>query len=140
MVTPSLEFFALTFALFKVGAPIVLIDPGMGMKNLGICLAEAAPEAFIGVPKAHLARILFGWGRRSLRIFVTVGRRFGWGGATLEQVRRIGSDNGLSVLATTRAEEMAARTGTRAGVAGAAGPIRRRSCRTLHTGAVHSRR
>src|SRR6185437_16390537 len=30
MVTPSLEFFALTFALFKVGAVIVLIDPGMG--------------------------------------------------------------------------------------------------------------
>src|SRR5690242_13623860 len=38
MVTPSLEFFALTFALFKVGAVIVLIDPGMGTKNLGVCL------------------------------------------------------------------------------------------------------
>src|SRR5215470_3011312 len=27
MVPPSLEFYALTFALFKVGAVIVLIDP-----------------------------------------------------------------------------------------------------------------
>lgn len=108
MVTPSLEFYALTFALFKVGAVIVLIDPGMGTKNLGICLAEAQPQAFIGISKAHMGRILFGWGRGSLRTCVTVGRRFGWGGWTLEQVRPLGSDKRLSVLADTRAEEMAA--------------------------------
>jgi acyl-CoA synthetase (AMP-forming)/AMP-acid ligase II len=108
MVTPGLEFFALTFALFKVGAVIVMIDPGMGLKNLGVCLAEARPEAFIGIPKAHLARILFGWGRNSLRVCVTTGRRFGWGGWTLEQVRWLGGDKGMSILASTRAEEMAA--------------------------------
>ena len=28
MVTPGLDFFALTFALFKVGAPPAVIDPG----------------------------------------------------------------------------------------------------------------
>jgi acyl-CoA synthetase (AMP-forming)/AMP-acid ligase II len=108
MVTPSLEFFALTFALFKVGAVIVMIDPGMGMKNLGVCLAEAQPEAFVGISKAHLARILFGWGRNSVRACVTVGRRFGWNGWTLDQVRLIGSDKAQPVLASTRAEEMAA--------------------------------
>lgn len=108
MVTPSLEFFALTFALFKVGAVIVMIDPGMGVKNLGVCLAEAQPQAFIGIPKAHLARILLGWGRSSIRMCVTVGRRLGWGGWTLGQVRRIGGYKQLSVLAETRADEMAA--------------------------------
>lgn len=75
MVPPSLDFFALTFALFKVAAVPVLIDPGMGVRNLGICLAEAEPEAFIGVPKAHLARRLLGWGRRTIRTTVAVG---GW--------------------------------------------------------------
>jgi len=40
-----------TFALFKVGAVVVLIDPGMGTKNLGICLKEAEPEAFTASPK-----------------------------------------------------------------------------------------
>src|SRR4051794_15077673 len=40
MVPPSPDFFALTFALFKVAAVPVLIDPGMGVKNLGTCLAE----------------------------------------------------------------------------------------------------
>ena len=108
MVKPSLEFYALTFALFKVGAIIVLIDPGMGTKNLGVCLAEAEPEAFIGIPKAQLARLLFGWGRGSVRIGVTVGRRLGWGGWTLEQVRRLGGDKGMSVVADTKTDEMAA--------------------------------
>ena len=54
MVKPSLEFFALTFALFKAGAVPVLIDPGLGIRNLGPCLAEAAPEAFIGIPRAQV--------------------------------------------------------------------------------------
>src|SRR5262249_11647328 len=43
LVKPGLEFFALTFALFKAGAVPVLIDPGIGLENLGRCLAEAAP-------------------------------------------------------------------------------------------------
>ncbi|HZV03652.1 MAG TPA: fatty acid CoA ligase family protein [Gemmataceae bacterium] len=108
MVKPSLEFFTLTFALFKLGAVIVLVDPGMGLKNLGVCLHEAQPEAFIGIPKAQLARLLFGWCRDSLRTCVTVGRRAGWGGWTLEQVRRLSTDKPLSILADTRADEMAA--------------------------------
>jgi acyl-CoA synthetase (AMP-forming)/AMP-acid ligase II len=107
MVPPSLEFFALTFALFKAGAVVVLIDPGMGTRNLGTCLREAEPEAFIGVPKAHLARALLGWARDSLRVLVTVGRRLGWGGHTLEQVRRRG-ESGKPVLAPTQADETAA--------------------------------
>src|SRR4051812_44128982 len=35
MVPPSLDFFTLTFALFKAGAVPVLVDPGMGIRNLG---------------------------------------------------------------------------------------------------------
>ena len=74
MVPPSLDFFALTFALFKAGAVPVFVDPGMGLKNIGKCLTEAQPEAFVGVAKAHVARKLFGWGRGSLRRQVAVGR------------------------------------------------------------------
>ena len=44
MVTPGLAFFALTCAIFKVGAVPVLVDSGMGVRNLGKCLAEAEPE------------------------------------------------------------------------------------------------
>ena len=87
MVPPGLDFFTLTFALFKAGTIPVLIDPGIGVRNLGDCLAHALPEAFIGVPKAHAARVLLGWARDSVRINVTVGSRWFWGGPTLDQLR-----------------------------------------------------
>jgi olefin beta-lactone synthetase len=75
MVKPSVEFFAITFALFKLGAIPVMVDPGMGTKNLGTCLAQAEPTAFIGIPKAQLARRLFGWARTTIKTSITVGPR-----------------------------------------------------------------
>ncbi|MFO0880140.1 MAG: fatty acid CoA ligase family protein, partial [Gemmataceae bacterium] len=107
MVPPSVEFFSLTFALFKLGCVIVLIDPGMGARNLGICLGEAMPDGFIGVPRAHLARLLLGWGKKTLRHFVTVGRTLFWVGWSLGRVQQAGAE-GEPVMASTRADDMAA--------------------------------
>lgn len=75
MVPPSLEFFSLTFSLFKAGAIPIFVDPGMGLRNIGQCLTESQPEAFIGVTKAHIARWLFGWGKKTLSRWVHVGGR-----------------------------------------------------------------
>ena len=72
MVSPSRDFVRLVYALLQLGAVPVLVDPGMGTKNLAECLEEARPEAFVGVVKAHLARWLFGWAKTSVRISVTV--------------------------------------------------------------------
>ncbi len=87
MVPPGLDFFTLTFALFKIGAVPVLIDPGIGLANLRGCLEHAQPEAFIGISKAHAARVLFGWARSTVRIKVTVGTKWFWGGDTLAGMR-----------------------------------------------------
>lgn len=87
MVPPGLDFFALTFALFKLGSVPVLIDPGIGIRNLGGCLARARPAAFIAIPKAHAARVLLGWARRTVDINVTVGTKWFWGGETLDKLR-----------------------------------------------------
>ncbi|MBC7530577.1 MAG: AMP-binding protein [Oligoflexus sp.] len=65
MVKPSLEFFVMTFALFKARAIPVLIDPGIGLKNMKRCLAESEAEAFVGIPAAHVARLLFNWRGKS---------------------------------------------------------------------------
>jgi len=73
MVTPSIEFFSLTFALFKAGIVPILVDPGMGIKNLKQCFIESQPDAFIGIPKAHIARLLFSWGKGSVKKLLTVG-------------------------------------------------------------------
>jgi len=108
MVPPSLDFFALTFALFKMGAVPVLIDPGIGLRNLGKGLAEAEPEAFIGIPKAHAARILFRWARATLKIKVTVGPRALFGGVTLDQVRELGELQGPVTAVESEPNETAA--------------------------------
>jgi olefin beta-lactone synthetase len=108
MVRPSLEFFALSFALLKVAAVPVMVDPGMGLKHLGRCLAEAEPEAFIGIPRAQTARLVLGWARGTIRVCVTVGRRWCWGGFTVGQVHALGERLGPHETARTRAEDMAA--------------------------------
>lgn len=108
MVPPGLEFFALTFALFKLGAIPVMVDPGMGIRNLKQCLAEGEPEVFIGIPKAHACRVILGWARKSIQINVTVGRRLFWGGYTMEQVRRLGEPNSTYQPASTNANDTAA--------------------------------
>ena len=108
MVTPSIDFFALTFALFKIGAVPVLIDPGMGIRNLGKCLAEARPEAFVGIPKAHVARRVLRWAKDTIQITVTTGSRFFGGRYSLKALRKIGERLGPLPVADTRAEETAA--------------------------------
>ena len=105
MVRPSPEFFLLMFALFKAGAVPVLVDPGIDRRALKQCLDEAQPEAFIGIPLAHVARLLLGWSRSAKKL-VTVGRRFGWGGTTLAKVERDGSGAGPQ-LADTRPDDIA---------------------------------
>jgi acyl-CoA synthetase (AMP-forming)/AMP-acid ligase II len=90
MVKPGPELMVLAFSLIRLGAIPVLIDPGMGWKNLKKCLAEAEPAAFIGIPAAHIARILFGWSRKTIKIRVTVGSPKLWGGFTYHRVLQFG--------------------------------------------------
>ncbi|WP_368563365.1 olefin beta-lactone synthetase [Pseudoxanthomonas sp. UTMC 1351] len=105
MVRPTAEFFLVMFALFKIGAVPVLVDPGIEKRALKQCLDEAQPEAFIGIPLAHVARLLLGWARSAKRV-VTVGRRFGWGGTTLAQIERDGA-GARAQLADTQPDEVA---------------------------------
>ena len=91
LVMPGTEFFAILHAILKVGAIPVLVDPGMGVRNLKKCFEEAGPEAFIGIPRAHVARILLGWGRKTIRVKVTAGKRYGWGGYTINKIKDLGS-------------------------------------------------
>jgi len=108
MVPPGLDLFALAFALFKVGAVPVLVDPGIGLKHLKACLGKAEPEAFVGVIKAHAARVILGWARPTIRTTVTVGPRLFWGGATLARVEAQGSAAPAASIAETAADEVAA--------------------------------
>lgn len=100
MVRPSIDFISLTFALFKAGAVIVLIDPGMGRRNLIGCLEQSRPEGFVAIPGVQAVRFLLRKKFSRAQFNVTVGRRWFWDGVTLDQLKA--TDLGqLTTLATT---------------------------------------
>ena len=108
MLTPGLDFFAMFFAMFKAGVVPVLIDPGMGMKPLKQCLAEASPKAFIGVTKAQFARKVLGWAKESCEQVITAGPKFGLGGINLKGLRKLGSRSSAEMLHVPDPQDMAA--------------------------------
>jgi acyl-coenzyme A synthetase/AMP-(fatty) acid ligase len=93
MVKPSLDFFVTAFGLFKAGVVPVLVDPGIGTKNMGVCIDEVKPTGFIGIGKAHIGRILFKWGKKSIKNLITVGKKGPWSGVTLNEVLEQGKKN-----------------------------------------------
>ena len=50
----TLDFFVLVFALFKIGAVPVFIDPRLGRKNLRRCLHQVQLDLLIATPAVHL--------------------------------------------------------------------------------------
>ena len=59
MVRPGLPLIASAFALFKVGAVPVIIDPGMGLRSFLSCVASSRPRALVGIPAARIVSRVF---------------------------------------------------------------------------------
>lgn len=59
MVRQGLPLIAAAFALFRVGAVPVIIDPGMGLKSFLRCVASSRPRALVGIPLAQIVSRLF---------------------------------------------------------------------------------
>ncbi len=103
MVTPGIDFFVISFAMFKVGAIPVVVDPGMGLDRMLYCLQSGKPKAFIGIEKAHLLRKLKPRYFKSITHWVTVGTRWFWGGYTLDQLM-VKTDDSYPKAQTTKDE------------------------------------
>ena len=86
MVRPSLEFIALTFALFKSAATCVLIDPGMGRTNIFNCLEEIDPAGFVAIPIVHAVRRMNRKRFPNAKLNVTVGRKLLTGSVTYREL------------------------------------------------------
>jgi acyl-CoA synthetase (AMP-forming)/AMP-acid ligase II/pimeloyl-ACP methyl ester carboxylesterase len=109
MVPPGLDFFALAYALFKLGAVLVGVDPGMGVRNLGRCLAEAEPAAFIGNRKAHLARWLLRWAGNTIRVQISTEKiPLPRGLIHVSRILEWGAANSAPPVNDVRADDMAA--------------------------------
>jgi acyl-CoA synthetase (AMP-forming)/AMP-acid ligase II len=73
MVKPGLDLILCTFALFKLGAPPVAIDPGMGLKSFLKCVETTEPDALVGIPLAHAVATVFPGRFKSAKIRAIVG-------------------------------------------------------------------
>jgi acyl-CoA synthetase (AMP-forming)/AMP-acid ligase II len=67
-VTDGVDFVTFVYALQRMGAVPVLIDPGMGAKNAVKCIEEQKLTGFVGVMKAHVLRLVF---RRAFQTVTT---------------------------------------------------------------------
>ena len=71
LVRQGLPLIAAAFALFRLGAVPVVIDPGMGLKNFLACVARSRPTALVGIPFAQILSRLFRPSFRTVRTRVT---------------------------------------------------------------------
>ncbi len=90
MIPYGIDFIILTFAMFKAGLTPVLIDPGLGKKNVLKCIQEVHPQGLIGIPIVHAIKKFFQSPFKSIKHNVTVGKRLFWGGTTLGNLRDLG--------------------------------------------------
>jgi acyl-CoA synthetase (AMP-forming)/AMP-acid ligase II len=111
LVKPGVEFVTLVFALLRTGATMVLVDAGLGRKNIVRCLASTEPDGFVAIPLGHALRVVKRKQFAKAKLNVTVGRQWFWGGETLESVKRLGESairHPQSAIAHTIASDPAA--------------------------------
>ena len=70
-VRPGLPLIACAFALFRIGAVPVVIDPGMGWRSFLACVERSRPRAVVGIPVAQLISRIFRRPFRSVEVRVT---------------------------------------------------------------------
>lgn len=93
MVPPGAGFIALVFALFKIQAIPIMIDPGMGLGRMLKCIQRSNIDAMVAVPKAHLLRRLKPSSFNQAGVFVNVGRHFPGSGHALHRLSNNAGDS-----------------------------------------------
>jgi acyl-CoA synthetase (AMP-forming)/AMP-acid ligase II len=65
-----------------------MIDPAMGKANMVESLESTKAEGFIGIPMAHVLRVLKRSSFKNVKVAVTVGPRIFWGGYSLKKLKK----------------------------------------------------
>ncbi len=106
MLRPSVEFIAISFAVFKIGAIPILIDPGMGYKKFLKCVNSTKPDAIIAISMVYWVSLLF------RKTFKKIGIKLALGGFSPPTIKSLStvklSDNINFDIAKTSPEDKAA--------------------------------
>ena len=94
LVPPGIDLAVSIFAAWKVGAVVVLVDAGLGVRGIGRALASADPDYLIGIPKALLSARTMGWPgmRISTSRLTTTHQRLVGSDVSLDDLREMGGD------------------------------------------------
>ena len=76
MVRPGLDLIRVVFALFRMGAVPIVIDPGMGLKRFLRCVKHSQPEAIVGIPAAVWLSRLFRPSFRGISVKAMIDKQF----------------------------------------------------------------
>lgn len=108
LVSPSVDFLALSYAVMGRGGIPIFLDPGMGIEKLIYCIKSAKPEGFIFSPKANLLRMKCPTIFKGAKFHITVGKWYPGAGISTESMMKCDSDelpvalsNGTSLIAYT---------------------------------------
>ncbi len=72
LTPPNPDFFPFSLALLKIGIIPILVEPALGIKKIRDMYEESKPDIFVGNPLTHALRMIFGWGRKSVRHNLTI--------------------------------------------------------------------
>lgn len=102
MVRQGLPLIASVFAIFRLGAVPVVIDPGMGLRSFLGCVGHARPRALVGIPLARLISRVF------RRAFASVSLRVGASSSLTARLSAPGARNAEMPVTYCAATELAA--------------------------------
>ena len=89
LIKPGTDLFASTYALLRIGAIPVIIDPGMGVKPMSKALKNVGVEAFIGIPKAMLLKMVFRSCYKTVKIRISTEKYIWFQRASLTHFARL---------------------------------------------------
>lgn len=103
MVRQGLPLIAAAFALFKLGAVPVIIDPGMGRESFLACVARSRPRALLGIPLAQVFSRVFrsAFATVEVRVWVSGSATARCGGAGTTKLAATASDELAAILFTS---------------------------------------
>jgi acyl-CoA synthetase (AMP-forming)/AMP-acid ligase II len=82
-VKPNLDFCVITFALFRIGATTVFIDPGMKKEYFLNCIEQVKPDVMIAIPLVHCLRRFKSKYFNNIKLFITTSKLNGIGTVSL---------------------------------------------------------
>jgi len=93
LIPPGIDLTVCVYACWRMGAVVVVVDAGLGVRGISRALKSATPRYLIGIPRALTAARLLGWpGRRisSVALAAGVARSLGVS-ITLDELRALGA-------------------------------------------------